>query len=217
MILIVLFVILLIIYFIIPDAYVGTGYTDDDDWNSPLLFENVITPEECAEIINESIPKFQQSEIVGSNDSIRTSQTAWLPKTFGPARKILEFACKLTGKSLDYCEDLQVVKYEPGMYYKPHHDSCCDDDLGCKSFQENGGHRIGTLIVYLNNEFEEGYTHFPNIDQIFRGPPGGGMFFRPLDRDGKKCHRKALHGGMSPKKGTKYVCNAWVRENKIGQ
>jgi len=194
------------------------GYVDgDDNWEEPTLISNLLTSDECKELIEISSSKFTRSSVVGPEmESTRTSETAWIDRDHPIAKKILEKACELSGSVFENCEELQVVRYIPGTYYKPHHDSCCDGTEGCKWFEETGGgQRIGTLIIYLNEDFKEGYTHFPNFDKIFRAPPGSGIFFRPMDRDQKSCHHKAYHGGMPPVDGTKYICNAWVRENKV--
>jgi prolyl 4-hydroxylase len=190
------------------------GYADmNDPWETPTVVDSLLTDEDCKEIIKLAEPKFERSKVVGSGEnSDRTSETAWISKSHPMAQKILLAACELAGKDLENCEDLQVVRYTPGTFYRPHHDSCCDDTDGCREFEKNGGQRVGTLIMYLNNDFTEGRTHFPNLNKMFRAPAGSGLFFRPMDTEYKKCHTLALHGGMPPTSGTKYLCNAWIRE-----
>jgi prolyl 4-hydroxylase len=210
--------ILLIIYLCIDVERSYRGFCNSSDpWETPITVENIITPEECQHIIELATPKFARSGIVGRSapDDIRTSETAWIYEDDDPVvQKIIAKACELTGKTLDHCEKIQVVRYTPGAYYRPHHDSCCDPDPACLEFENNGGQRVGTLLIYLNNDFENGETEFPNLKSKFRAPPGTGVFFRPMDKSGKQCHPLALHGGMPPTNGTKYACNVWVRELK---
>ena len=116
---------------------------------------------------------------------------------------------------MDECEDLQVVRYEPGTYYREHHDSCCDGTQGCIDFEKEGGQRVATLLVYLNSDFTDGETHFPNLDLKLKADPGSAILFRPLGTEESKCHPKALHAGLPISSGVKYVCNAWIRENKF--
>jgi len=217
--LIVFLVILYGVISLIPDPeWRARGYCHiNDPWEPPQTITNILTPEECSQIIEFSTPRFRRSSVVGSTapDDVRTSDTAWVPRDHPLARKLIERACHLTGKDPDHCEDLQVVRYRPGTYYRPHHDACCDDARGCEAFEKMGGQRIGTLFVYLNSDFTEGETHFPKLERQFRGTPGMGVFFRPLDTEFKKCHPLALHGGKPPGSGTKYGCNVWVRENKF--
>jgi prolyl 4-hydroxylase len=191
------------------------GFTDKTaTWDPPVEVGQIITPDECKAIIDFAEPKFARSTLVAADsvDDTRTSETAWLPRDHDLSRKILAKARELTGMPFENCEDIQVVRYKPGTYYKPHHDSCCEDNEHCINFENEGGQRVGTLLVYLNDDYEEGWTAFPDVNLKLKAPPGGGVFFRPLGRDDWRCHPSALHGGMPVKNGTKYLCNVWVRE-----
>lgn len=194
----------------------GRGFTEHTDpWDPPVIVESVLTNDDCRYIIEKANSLFTRSTVVGVEglDASRTSETAWISKDDPVARKVFSKACDLTGKPMGCCEDLQVVRYKPGTYYKAHHDSCCDDSEACKKFEARGGQRVGTLLVYLNDEFTDGETHFPDHGDVkMKAPPGSAIFFRPMASEGSQCHPKALHAGLPISSGTKYVCNAWVRE-----
>jgi len=67
----------------------------------------------------------------------------------------------------------------------------------------------------LNEDFTDGETHFPDFGDLkMKAPPGSAIFFKPLGTE-DKCHPKALHAGLPISSGTKYVCNAWVRESEF--
>lgn len=189
----------------------------DATWDPPVEVGQLLTTEECKAIIDFAEPKFKRSTLVAADeiDDTRTSETAWLPRDHDLSRKILAKARELTGMPFENCEDVQVVRYNPGQYYKPHHDACCEDNEHCMNFENEGGQRVGTLLVYLNDDYEEGWTLFPNAQLKLKAPTGHGIFFRPLGRDDCRCHPNALHGGMPVKNGTKYLCNVWVREEKF--
>lgn len=197
------------------------GYAEDNEpWEEPRLLNSVITRSECEEIIKTADASFTRSELVGvqgGTDDSRTSETAWIPKNHPIAQKILRRACELTGKSFENCEDLQVVRYRPGTYYRRHHDSCCEDSEACAEFEGRGGQRVATLLVYLNDDFTDGETHFPNHNGglKMKAEPGSAIFFRPLGTNSARCHPRALHEGLPISSGTKYVCNAWVREGNF--
>lgn len=167
--------------------------------------DGLLTPDDCQYIINSA--NFAPSTTLDGNKAYRTSETAWIPKTDAVAQKVLLKACELSGTSLEQCEDLQVVRYNPGTYYKPHQDSCCDKNTYCDEFKKERGERLGTLLVYLNNDFTDGETEFPNIKQKFKPSPGSGIFWDPYG-----CPPEALHAGLPVSSGTKYVCNSWIRE-----
>jgi prolyl 4-hydroxylase len=113
---------------------------------------------------------------------------------------------------MENAEPLQVVKYEPGGYYNEHHDACCDDDSKCDAFIQNGGQRVLTVLIYLNDSFEGGATEFPELKKMIKPPKYGCVIFHPLADNTNQCHPLALHRGMPVTSGTKYICNVWIRE-----
>jgi prolyl 4-hydroxylase len=212
-------VVVVCIVLLVTGRIKGRGFADvTAEWDPPVIVDSILTLDECKYLIDKATPLFTRSGVVGTSapDASRTSETAWIDKTDPVARKVFDKVLEMTGKPFENCENLQVVRYEPGTYYKAHHDSCCDDSDGCRGFGEEGGQRVATLLVYLNSEFTDGETHFPDHGDLKLKPdPGSAIFFRPLARDCDKCHPKALHAGLPISSGTKYVCNVWVREDKF--
>jgi prolyl 4-hydroxylase len=211
-------VVLLSIWFLNLKKRSARGYTPvSATWDPPIQTGPILTTEECKAIIDYAEPKFTRSTLVAAEaiDNTRTSETAWLPRDHELSRKIIARAQELTGKPFENCEDIQVVRYKPGTYYRPHHDSCCEDNEPCINFEDEGGQRVGTVLVYLNDDFENGFTGFPNYNQLrLKAPPGEGIFFRPLGRDDWRCHPYALHAGEPVTSGIKYLCNVWIRESR---
>merc|ERR1711935_1271907 len=72
--------------------------------------------------------------------------------------RILERIGNLTGIPETNGEHMQLLKYEPGQYYKPHYDHI--------EHQVEGRHgvRILTVFLYLNDAEEGGATHFDELD-----------------------------------------------------
>lgn len=200
-------------------SLIGRGYTNVSSvWEPPKVIDSILTRDECKYIMEKADKLFTRSTVVGTQgyDASRTSETAWISKDDVVARKIFQKASELTGKPLECCEDLQVVRYKPGTFYRAHHDSCCEDTEACVEFENRGGQRVATLLVYLNDDFTDGETHFPEHDDLkLKAQPGSAIFFRPMGATESKCHPKALHAGLPISSGTKYVCNAWVRENNF--
>ena len=54
-------------------------------------------------------------------------------------------------------EDIQVLRYGIGQFYKVHADTLRDDEAGV---------RVATVLVYLNEPSEGGETAFPSSDWI---------------------------------------------------
>ena len=211
--------VILLSWFIIRRKTACRGYTPAaSDWEPPRVIDSILTRDECQYVMQKADSLFSPSTVVGAAglDPSRTSETAWISKDDPVARKIFQKASELTGKPIDCCEDLQVVRYKPGTFYKAHHDSCCEDTQACREFETRGGQRVGTLLVYLNDDFTDGETHFPDHGDLkLKAPPGAAIFFRPMGTMEARCHPKALHAGLPISSGVKYVCNAWIRENKF--
>jgi len=93
----------------------------DADWDPPYIVYSIITALECKEIIRISTPHFRRSteytSEVGKNvTKNRTSESTTLKRDNPISQKIIKKVCEITGSPLENCEDIQVVRYKPGMY-----------------------------------------------------------------------------------------------------
>ena len=184
---------LLIIWFFIPI------------YEKPRVLKNVLSEDECKHIQDIASKKLQTSTVSMSRDideKIRKSETAWLKASEDPVvDKLIRKCVSMTDRPLHNCEDLQVLKYKPGGFYKPHQDTLPGDK----------NKRMYTFIIALNDEYEGGETEFPNIKRRYRLVKGDALFFNTLNN--YECAtKKALHGGTPVKSGEKWVCNLWIRK-----
>lgn len=181
----------------------------------PEVYNDLVTPEEAQHIITTAKKSFKESTTIGGFDSnVRKSKTTWLYRNDPIINGIIQRICDRTNHPIENAEPLQVVEYEPGGFYKEHHDSCCDSDPNCNVFVQKGGQRVLTALIYLNDDFTGGSTRFPELKQDIKPPKYGGVIFRPLAEETNKCHPLALHKGTPVESGIKYVCNIWIREGK---
>jgi len=183
---------LLILYFI-------PTYTD------PKIIKTVLTNDECDHIKQVASKKLHASTVSKSrniDETIRKSETAWIKASEDPVvDKLIRKCVSMTDRPLSNCEDLQVLKYGPDGFYKPHQDAFPDDK----------NKRMYTFIIALNDEYEGGETVFPNINKSYRLEKGDALFFNTLNN--YECMtKKALHGGASVKSGEKWICNLWIRK-----
>jgi len=174
-------------------------------YEKPRVIKNVLTEDECKHIRDIASKKLQTSTVSMDRDtdeSVRKSETAWLKASEDPiVDKLIRKCVSMTDRPLVNCEDLQVLKYKPGGFYKPHQD-CFEDDKN---------KRMYTFIIALNDEYEGGETEFPNIKRRYRLEKGDALFFNTLNN--YECiTKKALHGGAPVKSGEKWVCNLWIRK-----
>lgn len=194
--------------------YKGRGYCNiDAKYIKPVFHENFISEQERNYILNKSNPLFKESKLVsGFSENIRKSQTAWLDRDDPVIQSIIMRVCKMTNMPFSNAEKMQVVKYEPNGFYKEHYDASCDDRKECVEFELNGGQRVLTMIIYLNDDFTGGKTHFPKLDQTYEPKKDGGLLFYSLQSDGNQCHPLSLHAGLPLESGNKYIANIWLRE-----
>ena len=184
---------LLIIWFFIPI------------YEKPRVLKNVLSKQECDHIRKIAEPELKPSTIGGDyeiNNSERKSETAWIRASEDPiVDKLIRKCISTTDRPFANCEDLQVLRYKPGGFYKPHQDTF--------SFDKN--RRMYTFIIALNDDYEGGETVFPNIKKQYRLEKGDVLFFDTLNN--YECMtKKALHGGAPVKSGEKWVCNLWVHK-----
>lgn len=189
---------ILILLFILLVLYLLPVY------KSPKILNDFLSPEERQHIIKEASGRLSDS-LVDTNGSlnkdVRQSRTAWLQKTDPIVRSVMERCVGHVNKTIDHCEQLQVLHYEEGGHYKPHQDAFIGD--------ENS--RLYTFILALTDDYEGGETEFPNVRKSYKLKAGDALFFHTLDSYGLDTS-KALHGGKPVKSGEKWICNLWIRE-----
>jgi prolyl 4-hydroxylase len=201
-----------------PDVVPKFGMANiKDEYIFPETVRNFITKEEADYILTNSMDKFSPSVVYGNNvvEKIRKSNTVWLSKHDPIIKNIVQRVCDKCNIPFKNAEHLQVVKYDPDGYYKGHHDTISDDEPESRSFLSHGGHRIITMLIYLNDEFEGGETAFINLKKKVKPPKYSGVLFYSLDKKGEHCHPFSLHAGRTVLSGNKYVANIWLRQNKF--
>ena len=126
---------------------------------------------------------------------------------------IFDRASQVTRVPISNFEHTQVVRYEPGQYYKLHLDQF--DEMN----HQPGGPRVFTLLIYLN-DVEDG----AGGETVFKyaGDDGKMLFVHPrqgrailwpntLDSDPLAREHKAMHAGGPLRKGVKFAVNQWIR------
>lgn len=173
---------------------------------------NFLTERECQHLIELGEKTGLKRSTVGNSsksshlDNSRTSHTAFLKKAQDHIVKNIEEKCSLVANQPStHLEPLQIVKYEPGQYYKEHHDYLHHDKNGPK-YQ-----RSITMFIYLNNLNEGdkgGQTYFPKAKLSVKPQIGKAVLFRNIHPDGS-LDEDSLHAGKPPTKSVKYGCNVW--------
>lgn len=172
-----------------------------------VFFRQLFSPAECKFVLQSAEALYQPSMVYNAQrqlvrDPIRTSDSAvlhWLVED--PAlHALLRRVAKATGTDVTWGEACQVLRYQPGQEYKPHFDFV--------RAAEN--QRSVTALVWLNDQFQGGETHFLRTGAKLRGEPGDCLaFWNALD-DGS-VDPLTEHAGLPVKRGTKLLFNRWIR------
>lgn len=107
-------------------------------------------------------------------------------------------------------EPSQVLHYQPGQEFKPHHDYF-DPQLPGHVEELRSGQRIATFLIYLNDDYIGGETAFPRAGVSFRGKTGDALFLANVERTGRP-DPSSLHSGTPPIAGDKWILSQWIRD-----
>ncbi len=116
----------------------------------------------------------------------------------------------------EYQEPTVILRYRPGETYDDHHDFINPAVPGFQADLERWGQRTTTALIYLNEGYEGGETHFPELDQRIRGSKGEALLWRNVREDGAP-EPRTLHAGRPPTSGEKWVLSKWIRSKPQSQ
>lgn len=173
--------------------------------NKLRLVDNFLTPQECEKIIDSagdllkpSMTTLDGKEHIVSN--YRSSYSAFL-RDIDPALKstVVEKTKSILRVNRELLfEDLQCVSYSLNQEFRAHFDA------------GPGLYRRFTGLVYLNDGFGGGGTHFPALDKTIIPRRGSALFFENLDNDGH-IDLYSFHAGLPVTRGKKFACNIWIK------
>ncbi|HEY3699739.1 MAG TPA: 2OG-Fe(II) oxygenase, partial [Spongiibacteraceae bacterium] len=153
-----------------------------------VVFENILSAQECDQLIALSRPKLQRSTIVENQTGVekvideRSSEgTFFLREENVFLRMIEQRLSRLMQLPLENGEGIQILRYAIGAEYKPHYDFFPPENIGSAVHIKKGGQRVATLIIYLSDAESGGETIFPEIDFAVAPRKGGGVYFSYCD------------------------------------
>ncbi|XP_078156305.1 prolyl 4-hydroxylase 1 isoform X1 [Carex rostrata] len=193
-----------------------------------ILLHNFLSLEECDYLRAIAKPRLQTSTVVdiktgkGIKSDVRTSSGMFLSpyeKKFPTVQAIEKRIAVFSQIPPENGELIQVLRYEPGQYYRPHHDYF-SDEFNLK----RGGQRVATMLMYLSDDVEGGETHFPLAGEAecscggktvkglcVKPNKGDAVLFWSMDLNGES-DIKSVHGGCPVLKGEKWSATKWMRQ-----
>jgi prolyl 4-hydroxylase len=175
---------------------------------------NVLTPQECLEIIKGGNNRLT-SLGVGGDNLIKTTErsaegffynTLPLPPLI---QKIQNIVSKVTNLPIEYQEPPNIVRYKKGGQYIEHHDYL-EDSIDKNIY----GDRKYSCLFYLNTEFKGGETYFPYFN-LKIGPTLGTLLKWDNLLPNGKGNIYSKHAGLPVIEGEKWILIIWVNEKKL--
>jgi hypothetical protein len=173
------------------------------------VVDNFLSFDECSNILSfvKSLPEWERTE--GPQDfwDNRTLSNEFIYRNHSKeiGLELLKIRGRI-GRELEslynieqvYSDHMSVARWFPGIGLSPHVDNMTDSvEDGSEWFH----HRDFGAVIYLNDDFESGYTYYPNYDWEIK-PKAGTLVIHPGDED----HR---HGVKASEGGTRYTISSF--------
>ena len=169
---------------------------------------NFLSEEECKQIIKMIDANHSQSKVEeGKISELRTSSTAMLNEKDELVKQIHQKIANHLNLDIKHGESLQGQLYEVNQYYQPHHDYISNVATIQKS-----GNRTKTFMIYLNDDFRGGQTHFVNLNKTIKPKTGKAIYWDNIVHG--ELQTQYLHQGVAVAEGRKYIITSWWRENQ---
>ena len=189
-----------------------------NDYLEIYSIPNFLKEDECNElVISINNETFNKSTLTNNNEpdiNFRTSTTAKLFTTNPIYEKLNNKICTLLEIEKEKGETIQAQKYCIGQEFKLHTDYFGKTDECNKEYLANIGQRTYTVMIYLNNVKEGGYTQFPLINLDLKPIKCTAIIWNNLDKDNNE-NVYSKHCGMPILDGEKIIITKWFRENNV--
>jgi prolyl 4-hydroxylase len=181
----------------------------------------VMTPEECAELVELARPRLEPSTIADARTGkdVVTEHRTSLGMFFRPMENDLvarldRRLAEVTGLPAENGEGLQILYYAVGAQFPPHFDFVQPSNKANQESIARSGQRVSTLITYLNVVEGGGETAFPRAEWTVYPRQGSAVYFEYCNSRGQVDPR-TLHAGCPMLRGEKWVATKWMRERRF--
>lgn len=187
-----------------------------------LAVDNFFTKEDCEKVKKVALssegpggPVQVQSATFSALAQSKRTSTSWfcyysqVPTLLAKAHHVLGIP------TLEQMEEPQIVRYKTGQEFSWHYDEVPAPQL------KNGGQRLATLLVYLNNVSEGagGGTIFRDLKDGATGEmltmkpkEGSALLFFPAYKDGRPDDRTLHKGEVAGEE--KWIIQMWIHEKR---
>ena len=185
-----------------------------------VFLDDVLSHDECDQLIERSRDRLSRSTTVdptSGKDAIieaRSSEGTHFPLNADPLIATIDARVSaIMNLPVENGEGLQILHYHTGGQYTPHYDYFAPSDPGSATHVANGGQRVSSLVMYLNDVEDGGETVFPELRLTVGPKKGAGVYFEYCNSK-NQLDPLSLHGGMPVLKGEKWIATKWMRSGR---
>jgi len=177
-----------------------------DPW--VVTYDHFLSADEASAIISKGEKHWSRSVAGDGVQSVRTSSTAWCEHDGCGSDPVLSRVrsriANLTGVPEAHAEPMQILRYEPGQFYRRHHDQNAPATTAW-------GPRLYTFFMYLSEPEAGGETSFPVLN-LSVAPKLGRALLWPsvLDHDPLARDDRTDHEAVAVGRGVKFASNYWL-------
>jgi prolyl 4-hydroxylase len=183
-----------------------------------VVFEKFLPPAICAWLVEMARPRLTAARVYDGQgqrrtDSYRTNSGMGfaLLETDVVLQIVQARIAAATGIPAVHQEPTNILHYATGEEYRPHFDFTDPEAPQFAELVRREGQRVGTFLIYLNEDFEGGETDFPRAGLRYRGRTGDAIFFLNVEKSGA-VDKRTLHAGLPPTRGEKWLFSKWMRD-----
>lgn len=184
-----------------------------------IVFDNAVSEEICDQIIAKHI-----ADGMNPDSGIQSRQESYTQVTEDVEQRgislgmdphhygiIADAIVENCGFPHSLIEAIDIYNYEEGRYLDLHHDyPYFPDKINYYSHGEND--RVGTGILYLNDDYEGGSTYFPKLGVDVLPKKGSLLYFKQSYDE--PTNWSTIHESRVIKKGTKWIASCFFSERE---
>ena len=181
------------------------------------VYDGVFDAAEAAHIIAQAPADMQQAPVQTLAETTlsetRTNTQARLDQWSDPVMtEICQRVSALVRLPPENCEPAKLLHYEGDQKFDLHHDAFSSIAPNGLLEMANGGQRLFTTLLYLNDVEAGGETDFPLLKVSVRPRLGRVLLFANTEPGTTDRHAHAQHAGRPITSGEKWVLSLWWRE-----
>ena len=181
-----------------------------------ITIDNFLAEHEIRALMDKGGHHFERSLAGDGVSPVRTSKTSWCNVPFCESDPVIRAVkvrvANVTGVPLANSEHVQVLQYDPGDFYRTHHDQNA-------ATHSPWGPRLFTFFTYLSTvpEGGGGGTRFTHLNVTVEAKRGRAVFWPSVhDHDPSAIREhsdpRTTHEALTVTRGQKFAANMWLHQ-----